>query len=210
MFTAGLIASAVGLAVLLGRARTVEARLEQVAALKASGNDQPPPAKTLVYYVNPSQTPAPAPGEGDAEKAKSQAGVEEPAGQEPEVEASAEERRQAAVDRHQRLMDAFQGQTAADYQPRRSQALVDNWEVNREALGTRPDRTLGEMDCRGRMCTLPVTFGGDEALAGVVAAARRSARGVGVDSGGAPLVHFMALPAGLDGTAKGSFFFEWP
>jgi hypothetical protein len=208
--TVGVVASAAGLVVLLGRARSYETRLDEIAALATSRQAEGRDSKTPVYYyLNRSEPESITPA-----SERPGAEPEHPVPSEDSEVAdahfeSADDQALTRIQRHERLMGAFEGQTAAHYQARRVDALTSTWEKTAEGVTERPDRELGELACKGRMCILPVAFGSEGALSEVIQAARYSAHSVGEDGGGVPLVHFMTLPSEPNGTTRGHFFFEW-
>jgi hypothetical protein len=71
-----------------------------------------------------------------------------------------------------------------------------------------PELSLGEFECRGRMCAVDVRFEQTRAIAPLSSAADRAVAEVGLEHG-PPLVHLVTYPTEDGSENVGRMYFEW-
>ena len=188
----------------LGEIRRTLAALEERPKLAST------PRRSPIYVsrdVSSAGSSAPAAAEARAE---TEAADEDPspAPQDEDLaEPTPEQRAAASRARYQHIQSVFESQTAADYDPVRASRLESSVNPALEALRDRAkDLKLGQLECRGRMCGVDVSFKSSSDASLLFDSLTRATTELG-DS--MPLVHLVMLPQDQQGEHSGRAYFEW-
>jgi hypothetical protein len=189
---------------------------QQLAALrseKSGGEDQPAAAGAPVpiyVYLDGANAAAKASGAATESRRASQPAERSGAGDD-DAEAGGARRRAERIARFDHIQEIFAALTERPVDGPRAQRVRTSFEAEVEGFRKSPPAgvQLGTLECRGRMCALPVAFDAPEKIEAVVGAARRSAIAVAEPSGETPLVHLLSRPDADERTSVGRLYFEW-